>query len=146
MCACTTALHPQADRHTPVRQVPVVPTVSKRMRVQKSGNLTRSLVDAAEQWKRHCDAERFGGAEVEEHLNFRALLDRQLARLFALENAAGINAKPAMRIHNIAPVAHQGAGRRHGTKAMPVARGRVENSLEKQHASRGHAGLAERIE
>jgi hypothetical protein len=34
------------------------------------------LVGAAEQWKRHCDAERFGGPEVKEHLNFRALLDR----------------------------------------------------------------------
>jgi len=32
------------------------------------------LVGAAEQWQRHCDADRLGGLEVEEHLNSRALL------------------------------------------------------------------------
>ncbi len=34
------------------------------------------LVGAAEQWQRHCDAERPGGLEIQEQLNFRGLLDR----------------------------------------------------------------------
>jgi hypothetical protein len=41
------------------------------------------LVGASRQRKRDSDAERLGGLEVQEQFNFRALLDRQLARLFA---------------------------------------------------------------
>jgi hypothetical protein len=54
------------------------------------GNSFDHLVGAADQWERHSNAERVGGLEVQEHLNFRGLLHRQLARLFAFENAGGV--------------------------------------------------------
>jgi hypothetical protein len=41
---------------------------------------------------RHSDTERPGGLEVQKHLNFRGLLDRQVGRLLANENAAGVDA------------------------------------------------------
>jgi hypothetical protein len=44
------------------------------------------LVGAAEQRKRDGEAERLGRREVDEKLNFRGLLDRQVGRLLALEN------------------------------------------------------------
>ena len=47
-----------------------------------------------------------GGLEVQKQLNFRALLDRQIRRLFALENPAGIYSDE-MSICNARPVAHQ---------------------------------------
>jgi hypothetical protein len=50
------------------------------------------LVGAAEQWKRHGDAKGFGCLEVDKQLDFRDLLDRQVGRLFALEDASGIDA------------------------------------------------------
>jgi hypothetical protein len=47
---------------------------------------------AGEQSWRHVDAERLGGFEVDcEHLPSR-LYDRQIARLFTLEKAAGVEA------------------------------------------------------
>jgi len=46
------------------------------------------LVGAAEQWRRHRDAEGFGSPQVQEHLNLCGLLNRHLPRLFAFENSA----------------------------------------------------------
>ena len=54
------------------------------------------LVGAAGERQRDGDAERLGGLEVQKQLNFRALLDRQLARLFAFENAGGVDAGQAV--------------------------------------------------
>ena len=47
------------------------------------------LVGAAKERNWNADAERLGGLEVQKQLNFRALLDRQIRRLFALENLRG---------------------------------------------------------
>src|SRR5262249_2275442 len=67
------------------------------------------LVGAAEQGQRHADAESPGSLEIEEHLDFRGLLNRQLADLFALENAPGIDASQPIRLGNGAAIAHQAA-------------------------------------
>src|SRR5215831_655079 len=48
--------------------------------------------DRSSGW-RH-EAERFGGLEVDEQLNFCGLLDRQVSRLFALEEPGGVDANP----------------------------------------------------
>src|SRR5229473_149654 len=41
----------------------------------------------------------------------RGLLDRQVRRLLALENPAGVDARHAVSVRNAASVAHQAAGR-----------------------------------
>jgi hypothetical protein len=48
-----------------------------------------------------------GAAKERKQLNFRALLDRQIRRLFALENPAGIYSDEAMSICNARPAVHQ---------------------------------------
>src|SRR5262249_7417475 len=49
------------------------------------------LVGTAGQWQGHGDAERFGGLEVQEHLQLRRLLNGQITGLFALEHTASVN-------------------------------------------------------
>src|SRR2546429_9816533 len=67
------------------------------------------LVGATRQRKRDSDAERLGGLEVQEQFNFRDLLDRQLARLCAFENPAGIKADLSICVRTTASVAYQTA-------------------------------------
>src|SRR5438128_1609151 len=69
------------------------------------------LVGATEQRKRDGKSERPGGLEVQEHLNFRGLLYRQLARLFAFENTGGVDASQTVSVGNAAAIARQAAGR-----------------------------------
>src|SRR5437660_1087523 len=52
------------------------------------------------------------GSEIDDQLELRRLLDRQVARLLTLENPAGVNAGTAIRIRLAGSVAHQAA--RHG--------------------------------
>src|SRR5262249_59859131 len=68
------------------------------------------LVGAAEQRQRHGNAQRLGGLEVQEHLDFRSLLDRQVARLFAFENACGVNAGETVSVAETASIARHAAG------------------------------------
>jgi hypothetical protein len=44
------------------------------------------------------------------HFDFRGPLDRQLARLFASENASSVNASQTVRVGNASAIAHQAAG------------------------------------
>src|SRR6266511_3519587 len=67
------------------------------------------LVGAAEQRERHREAERLGRLHVDDQLDFRGLLDRQVSRLLALEDAADIDAGLVIRIGKIGSVAHQAA-------------------------------------
>ena len=57
------------------------------------------------------EAERLGGLEVDDQLDFGRLLDRQIGGLLALENPAGVDAGLAIGIGNARSVAHQAAGR-----------------------------------
>ena len=63
---------------------------------QQIASLFDHLVGAADQRVRDGDAERLGGLQVDDHLDFSGLLDRQIGRLLALENAAGIDAGQAV--------------------------------------------------
>src|SRR5262249_42717090 len=71
-------------------------------------------VGAAAQWQRNRQPKRPGGLEVDDQLGNRGLLDGQLCRFGALENAAGIGAQQPILLRNSAPVAHQSAGRDKG--------------------------------
>src|SRR5713226_7517729 len=68
-------------------------------------------VGAAEQREREGDPERLGGLEVDDQLDLRGLLDRQVGRLFALENPADVDTGQTVRIRKTASVAHQASGR-----------------------------------
>src|SRR5215204_4768608 len=67
------------------------------------------LVGACDERFRHADAERLRGLEVENQLNLRGLLDRQVGRLVALENAADIDPSQAISVGEVGPVTHQAA-------------------------------------
>ena len=57
------------------------------------------------------EAERLGGLEIDDQLDFGGLLHRQVGRLLALEDAAGVDADHAIQVCNAGSVAHQAAGR-----------------------------------
>ena len=59
-------------------------------RLRESGGSFDDLVGAAEQRNWYGEAERSRGLEVEEELDFCRLLDRQVGRLLALEDAARV--------------------------------------------------------
>jgi hypothetical protein len=62
---------------------------------RRSRALFDDSVGAAEQRERKRDAEQLGGLQVEYKLDSRRLLHRQGRRLFALQNAPGIDADDA---------------------------------------------------
>ena len=72
-------------------------------------SLTNARRLTAEQRERDGDVERLGGLEVQEQLNFRGLLYRQLARLFAFKDARGVDASETVSVDNAAAIARQAA-------------------------------------
>ena len=57
----------------------------------KAAQLLDHLVGADEQSGRHSKAERLGGLEIDEQLNFYRLLHRQIGWVVALENPTGVD-------------------------------------------------------
>ena len=51
-------------------------------------------------------AERLGGLEVDDEINFRSLLDRQIGWFLAFENAPGIDGSLLPQIAEAAAIAH----------------------------------------
>src|SRR5690348_3003188 len=84
-------------------------------------SLFDQLVGAALQRHRNGEAERLRGLEVDDELDFRGLLNRQVGWLFALEDAAGVDADLAKQLRNIGSIAHQTTGR--GELAIRTDRG-----------------------
>ena len=75
--------------------------------------VSRSLLVLAfrgQQRFRDGEAERLGGFEVDHHLDFCSLLNRQIGWFLALENAPGIEANLVVRIVEVAAIAHQAPG------------------------------------
>ena len=65
------------------------------------------LVGGHEQLVRHSEAEHPGGRGVDDQLELTRLHDRQISRLRALEDAAGVGADLTPRIPQARTVAHQ---------------------------------------
>ena len=59
---------------------------------------------------RHGEAKDFGGLEVDHHLEFRDLLDRQISGFVAPNDPPSIDAGLAVRLHKIAAVTREAAG------------------------------------
>ena len=64
------------------------------------------FIGAAEQRKRYIDPKRLRSLEIDDHLNFGGLLDRQVGRLLALEDTAGIGANRTMLLRDTGAVTH----------------------------------------
>jgi hypothetical protein len=80
------------------------------------------LVGAGEQRRRHVEAERLRGDQVEREIELGRQLDRHFGRFLALEDAAGIDAGLAKLVRKARSVAHQPAG--FGKFAPMVHRGK----------------------
>jgi hypothetical protein len=74
-------------------------------------HIIRHLVRQRQQLVGDFEAERLSGPEIDHEVKFRGLLYRQVGRLLAFENAAGIDAGQAVRIGYARSVTHQTAGR-----------------------------------
>src|SRR5262249_42098839 len=67
------------------------------------------LVGPGEQRRRHIEAQRLRSLEVNDEIELRGPLHRQLAGLFAFEDAARIDAGPALSVEETRTIAHQPA-------------------------------------
>src|SRR5262249_61560594 len=77
--------------------------------VSAHGNSFDYLVGAGEQRRRNFEPKCVRGAEIYHQLELCRQLDRQIARLFALEYAGGVDAEKAIAIVLIWAVAHEPA-------------------------------------
>src|SRR5262249_30536855 len=75
--------------------------------------------DAQREWDGK--AERLRSLKIDEKLDLRRLLDRQIGRFLALENPAGIGAHEAVGVRKAVAIADQAAG--HGILAKRIHRG-----------------------
>src|SRR5262245_42931964 len=58
------------------------------------------VVGAGEQHRRHLEAERPGGPQIDHQLEFDRLLNGQITRFLSLENTPGVNPGLAIRLRN----------------------------------------------
>src|SRR5262249_37200130 len=70
------------------------------------------LVRRGREIRRHLDAERLGGLEVDDQLKFVRLYHRQVSRLLPLENSPDVDASMGVGIAEVGAVAHQAARQR----------------------------------
>src|SRR6516225_2074828 len=67
------------------------------------------LVGEREKVRRDCEAERLRGLEIDDQLELRWLHDWKIGRLFALEDAAGVDAGLTIGVSQAGAITHQAA-------------------------------------
>src|SRR5262245_37934470 len=146
-------LAPIADVGRTPRHVAEVPTSD--ICAAANFSLLDHLVGEREQLLWNRDAKGLRGFEIDDQFEFSRLLYRQISRLFALENLAGINAHLTVYVGKSRSVAHQStrndevADLIHGWER--TSRGKRYNPLvdEKRirlHEQRARSHAAQRIE
>jgi hypothetical protein len=76
---------------------------------QTSGCLFDHLVGAREQRWRHGEAERLGGGQVDDEIEFGRLLNRKIGRVGTFENLVNVAGGSASQVNHICPVGHERA-------------------------------------
>ena len=99
--------HQHADPRgsPPAAPAPPAATPPRPSPAMKSRRLTRSPRRRGQATSPGLETERLGGLEVDGHLHFCDLLHRQISRLFALENPAGVSTDLPIHIGKIRPIA-----------------------------------------
>src|SRR5438105_6660203 len=101
------------------------------------------LVGECEQLRRHFEAERLYSLEVDHEIKFGRLQDRQITRLFALENSPGVDARLPIYVGDIGAIAHQAAGNSKVTCFVNPGKRVTRRESDQLIASAVEKGIAE---
>jgi hypothetical protein len=74
---------------------------------QRESVLFDHLVSSGKQRRRHCEAEHFGGSEIDDQIELGRLKHWQRVRLRASQNLAGLGASLSISVGDTGSVAHQ---------------------------------------
>src|SRR5205823_2493706 len=107
------AIEPESSTQTEVRRNPAC--CQNRSFARRSFD---HLVGAGEKGLRHRQAERLRGLNVDDQLELGRLLDRQIGRLGAFEDLAGVSAQLAPYADETSAIANQAAGLDKFTKSI----------------------------
>ena len=95
---------PPSGAHADIPAGRLVPRANNA--VQQIWSLLDHLVGEREQLRRNFEAKRLRGLQIDHKLELGRLNDREIGRLGALENLAGVNAGLAICIGQACSVAH----------------------------------------
>src|SRR6516162_597178 len=110
----------------------------RHMQCSKNPPLFDHLVGAGKHQRRNAKAERLGGLEIHDHLEFRRKLHREIARLCAAQNAIDISGGATKGVYLVGSVGEQATVS--GKVRLPIDRRYVVSSRRRydERAMRHH--------